>query len=184
MARHKKNHTPKKSRSNYSFYLYSPHWQRVKKNYRNSDMPQYCISCNKKYTTLHHRTYKYLFKDRFSDMFPLCKKCHIMLHEFLKNKKMRVEESYKALKIINGWSEDKSKEVFKPFAINTARIVLYIKSKYKKKKYTEAKNLITGLTDTEFLDKLFGGNKIQNLTILCQAIFLAFHSKDQAWYPP
>lgn len=67
----------------YFDYLRTPHWRRLGRKYRASSLPQACI-CGETNVELHHRTYERLGAEEISDLFPLCTKCHAMVHVFVR----------------------------------------------------------------------------------------------------
>lgn len=83
----KSNYSQDWIRKNYTKYLQSKHWQRVKERYMKSKRPKRCYLCG---TTenlhLHHRTYKRLGQEYLRDLTMLCAKCHSEIHVVLKNK--------------------------------------------------------------------------------------------------
>lgn len=65
----------------YEKYLQSRHWKNFRKAYEKSDRPQQCRICGNGKFTLHHITYKNLFKESFDDVMPLCFYHHSEIHE-------------------------------------------------------------------------------------------------------
>lgn len=63
----------------YSDYLRSSHWQATKDRYRRSQLPQECF-CGETEIHFHHLTYENLGRERLSDLIPLCRNCHAMVH--------------------------------------------------------------------------------------------------------
>lgn len=78
---------------NYDKYLKSDHWANKKEQYKRSSLPQYCIVCKEEKYQLHHVTYRNLYKEKMTDFVPLCRKCHIALHECLDSRKLGVDKS-------------------------------------------------------------------------------------------
>lgn len=66
--------------SKYADYLASEHWQEVKRRYANSAVPQRC-ACGKQRHALHHKTYVRLGCEELTDLQPVCRACHALLHE-------------------------------------------------------------------------------------------------------
>lgn len=65
---------------NYRRYLRTRAW-REKRDEILEYYDHICMYCGKKATQVHHRNYKRCFgKERMSDLEPLCKKCHKMIH--------------------------------------------------------------------------------------------------------
>jgi hypothetical protein len=65
--------------SSYGEFLKSDGWQRTKERFRESQMPQECI-CGDDDVHFHHLTYERLGRERLSDLMPLCRRCHQMVH--------------------------------------------------------------------------------------------------------
>lgn len=66
--------------ASYGEYLRSPGWIETRGRFRVSQLPQECI-CGAEDVHLHHLTYERLGRERLSDLLPLCRKCHQMVHE-------------------------------------------------------------------------------------------------------
>jgi 5-methylcytosine-specific restriction endonuclease McrA len=66
--------------SSYAEYLRSPHWQRTRHAYRQSDQPQDCICGETDHLQLHHMTYERVGAEEMADLTPLCGRCHAMIH--------------------------------------------------------------------------------------------------------
>lgn len=64
----------------YSAYLSSTEWRAIKARYRASDLPQDCMCGETENLALHHLTYERVGEERLTDLTPLCKRCHTMLH--------------------------------------------------------------------------------------------------------
>lgn len=65
----------------YPHYLSSPAWHDTRRRYFESDQPQDCI-CGETYELqLHHLTYERVGEEELTDLTPMCKRCHSMLHE-------------------------------------------------------------------------------------------------------
>lgn len=67
-------------RSDYQAYLRSDHWQRVKRRYRRSKMPQTCVVCGDPRYQLHHKTYERLGREHLTDLVALCELHHTRRH--------------------------------------------------------------------------------------------------------
>lgn len=65
--------------SNYREYLKAPHWAKLKARYRASDLPQECV-CGDPDVHLHHTTYERIGAERLTDLVPLCRSCHRLVH--------------------------------------------------------------------------------------------------------
>ncbi len=64
----------------YAEYLASPHWQEFKQRYREEYGAVRCASCHDPKYELHHKTYDRLGAERISDVIPLCRQCHEVVH--------------------------------------------------------------------------------------------------------
>lgn len=64
----------------YGAYLRSPAWSAVKARYRASDLEQDCICGETDELHLHHLTYERVGEERVSDLTPLCRDCHSLVH--------------------------------------------------------------------------------------------------------
>jgi hypothetical protein len=103
----------------YGAYLASDHWQGFRKQYRASGRPQYCIACGDPEYQLHHRTYTRLGCELLGDVIPLCRKCHVKVHEYLKAVDgSRVGATHAILRRIFGWTKGETTRRFAPFSIN------------------------------------------------------------------
>jgi hypothetical protein len=63
----------------YKAYLKSPHWFDVRRAYQESDLPQRCM-CGSEEVQYHHLTYERIGAERLTDLMPLCRQCHQMVH--------------------------------------------------------------------------------------------------------
>ena len=70
----------------YAVYIRSSAWERKKRKYRASRLPQTCRVCGAKGVDLHHLTYKRLGRERLTDLAPLCRRHHDGAHAFAKRK--------------------------------------------------------------------------------------------------
>jgi phage terminase large subunit GpA-like protein len=66
--------------SEYSAYLRSPHWLRLRARYKR-ERPWRCVCGARKGLQLHHKTYDRLGDERLEDLTPLCQRCHTLLHQ-------------------------------------------------------------------------------------------------------
>lgn len=64
----------------YADYIGSPHWVKVKAAYRGSELPQDCAICGCEEVDLHHLTYERVGAEELSDLSPLCRTCHDLIH--------------------------------------------------------------------------------------------------------
>jgi hypothetical protein len=65
---------------NYRVYLLSPHWAQIRRDYRESDLPQECFCGESDGVQLHHLTYERIGAERLLDLTPLCAPCHALVH--------------------------------------------------------------------------------------------------------
>lgn len=63
----------------YGEYLQGEHWRRTRERYRRSTLPQDCV-CGDDEVHLHHTTYERLGGENLTDLTPLCRRCHAMVH--------------------------------------------------------------------------------------------------------
>lgn len=63
----------------YGAYLRSDLWQAIRKRYFASQMPRECL-CGDEEVQLHHVTYERLGNENLTDLLPLCRTCHAMVH--------------------------------------------------------------------------------------------------------
>lgn len=73
----------------YSKYLSSAKWQDIKTRYRKSKLPQDCYICGEERVDLHHKTYARLRNERLTDLLPLCRICHRIVHVYRVRRKSR-----------------------------------------------------------------------------------------------
>lgn len=67
--------------SSYDEYIQSAAWYAVRRRYRASDLPQNCQLCGSdENTVLHHRTYERVGREELTDLIPLCRECHGIVH--------------------------------------------------------------------------------------------------------
>lgn len=86
----------------YKDYLAGPHWHRFRLSYRSSGLSQRCAVCGSVRYDLHHTTYVRLGRERLSDVLPLCRTHHVAVHEWLRKKRLAVEQSYMAVEDLRG----------------------------------------------------------------------------------
>ena len=65
----------------YRSYLLSDSWRATRERYRASKLPQGCWVCHVPNVDLHHRTYARLGNEKVTDLVPLCREHHDLLHE-------------------------------------------------------------------------------------------------------
>jgi len=65
--------------SYYQNYLASKHWRTRTKNFWNKHK-RICRNCGEPAQILHHVTYRNLYHEPDSDLWPLCKYCHYEIH--------------------------------------------------------------------------------------------------------
>lgn len=65
----------------YKEYLYTYHWQRLRK-LKLSEVDYRCQVCyNNQHLQVHHRTYERLGNEKLTDLTVLCDECHKLFHE-------------------------------------------------------------------------------------------------------
>ncbi len=69
--------------SSYQDYLNSNYWKDLKEKYRRSNFPKCCLACQKKEFILHHRSYARIGREYLTDLIPLCRDCHEIIHFYL-----------------------------------------------------------------------------------------------------
>lgn len=70
----------------YQRYLKSKHWKEFKKEFFKK-FGKICIKCDEtKSIQVHHKTYKRVHCEEFTDVVALCRNCHLKIHG-LKNSK-------------------------------------------------------------------------------------------------
>ena len=100
----------------YQDYLKSNHWKELRKQYRESSLPKYCLVCKNPNFQLHHRSYVRLGKEELLDLIPLCGKCHWKVHEYFKTHPTKLHGTHKAIRITFKWTRKKTREIFRPFS--------------------------------------------------------------------
>lgn len=74
----------------YQEYLQSEHWKLLKKRfYESKRFKDCCFVCEKKCVSyhIHHKTYKWIRKEKLQNLVALCPQCHKEVH-FLNNQKL------------------------------------------------------------------------------------------------
>ena len=73
-------------RDGYAEYIRSEAWQEVRRRFWASRLPKECYCCGREDgpKDLHHRTYKNLGNERLMDLVPLCRSCHMRVHEMVR----------------------------------------------------------------------------------------------------
>jgi len=74
----------------YSQYLKSKHWQRVRRRALRRAGRHCSVCADQKNLDVHHNNYERLRKERMSDVVVLCRDCHKLYHEVLPESKLRV----------------------------------------------------------------------------------------------
>jgi hypothetical protein len=94
----------------YKHYLSSKAWSDMRKKYKASNMPKYCVGCAHPKYQLHHVGYGRMGCELLTDLVPICKKCHYKVHRFEKNNRIDY-----ALQEMFNW-KDKDREIrFEPY---------------------------------------------------------------------
>jgi 5-methylcytosine-specific restriction endonuclease McrA len=75
-------------RDGYAEYIRSEAWQEVRRRFWASKLPKECYCCGREDgpMDLHHRTYKNLGNERLMDLVPLCRDCHLTVHEMVRRR--------------------------------------------------------------------------------------------------
>jgi len=134
----------------YLSYTQSEHWASKKAEYRNSQLPQYCLICCDSRYILHHRSYVRLGDESLMDFIPLCNSCHTKMHQYLKEHTDVVLHSPKLIEDVFGFSNQEAKAKLSLISKNgyaykfkdgTRRDILtkYTRKKLKKFKRKQAK---------------------------------------------
>lgn len=99
----------------YEEYLESDHWVDFRYQYETSGLPCRCLACDYPRFALHHITYSTLGGEGFSDVIPLCKRCHSEIHETIAHHKDRLDRPDISLRRIFAWTAEEVEEKFRPF---------------------------------------------------------------------
>lgn len=81
--------------ASYDDYLRSGHWITFRLRWLNSPATTHrCLVCDHDEVELHHVNYERLGAEEFSDVVPLCKACHCLVHEWLDKHNRKVSDSH------------------------------------------------------------------------------------------
>ena len=69
----------------YTDYLKSKWWKKRRIEYWTTH-PRFCFCCHSKAVELHHSNYKFLYREPDDILIPLCRKCHLKVHELINSK--------------------------------------------------------------------------------------------------
>lgn len=83
----------------YNAYLRGEHWRYFKRRYLEATDRTTCAVCKSAKIEFHHVTYARLGHEQFEDVVLLCRKHHQAVHDRLKAKGLRVEQTIDVL----GW---------------------------------------------------------------------------------
>lgn len=88
---------PKFKFTEYSEYLNSERWKRIKEHFFINEKNKKCAKCfTKKRLDVHHSNYRYLNSNKeISHLFALCRNCHNELHKLCNSKKISVSRGTK-----------------------------------------------------------------------------------------
>ena len=86
--------------ASYDAYLHGEHWQEFKQKYRASGRPMRCAACGGGPIQLHHHNYERLGRESLHDITPLCGPHHEAVHNILKANTWFVQDTEKAITII------------------------------------------------------------------------------------
>lgn len=69
----------------YSQYIKTNHWKTLRERFINSRrFTGECFVCgkslDKKYAIIHHKTYKYIWKEKLQNLVAICRTCHQEVH--------------------------------------------------------------------------------------------------------
>lgn len=92
--------------STYADYLNGPHWQEFRDLYRKSGLPRKCAACSGKPIQLHHHTYERLGAELLTDVTPLCRECHGLVHAILKEKRWFVQRTADVIAILRATAKN------------------------------------------------------------------------------
>jgi hypothetical protein len=102
----------------YDEYLESELWLKLRERYRNSPLPQRCLSCRTdRWLQLHHRTYQRLGREWLTDLIPLCGVCHQCLHEYARAHPELGGKTHAILREMCSWTRKHTKKVFEPYKL-------------------------------------------------------------------
>lgn len=86
----------------YNDYLKTTHWKQFRKNYWKIER-KICYCCGEEAKDLHHFDYKKMWKEKNSDIIPLCRKCHNEIHTLIINdKKIKLKNAHYIYKKLLG----------------------------------------------------------------------------------
>jgi hypothetical protein len=82
----------------YKAYLQSTAWAKKRRRLitNNADADCYCCHTSHSYETpldLHHLTYERLGNELDTDLVPVCRKCHDLIHSIAKSQKLKITEA-------------------------------------------------------------------------------------------
>jgi hypothetical protein len=86
--------------ASYDAYLASKHWQDFRRRYADSGLPMTCACCGVKASSLHHCTYRNLGRETFKDVIPVCRPCHVAIHECSRLHKVSLENTSKLIELV------------------------------------------------------------------------------------
>lgn len=143
---------------NYHEYLRCDHWIAFRNAYFQSH-DKTCWHCHSNYKTcLHHITYDRIGAETDNDVIPLCRHCHIRVHDLIKERKAWLNEAH--LYLSN--PHRKSKNTNSP--IPTNRIKKSKKLSKKSKKLARIQKKEQKNKDKQLRNKIAGGK-------LCNCLF-------------
>jgi hypothetical protein len=110
----------------YQKYLKSEHWKQFRKRFFKQKLyRKTCVVCGKRNVDLHHRTYCRLYKEKLTDVIPLCWKHYKEVHTTLENNGLEVEETYQALMIVMNCSLKAVKKKLGAFGLKPSPRIYY-----------------------------------------------------------
>jgi hypothetical protein len=102
----------------YHDYLRSDHWRGVNRRYRESRrFPQCCLACGGPDFQLHHRTYERLGREPLTDLLPLCRDCHFLVHGAGDDWHILPAQTHAILRRLFRWTKGQTKRKFAPWRL-------------------------------------------------------------------
>lgn len=91
--RRKRTRTIGRGREYYD-YLASDGWKDVKARYLASGLPKICFVCLVPWNpsfNFHHKTYKRLGVELLEDLLPVCRRCHLAIHDLERTERLSLK---------------------------------------------------------------------------------------------
>jgi len=92
-------------RQEYLEYLRSPAWRATRQRYRDSRLTWRCHCCGDTdgHLDLHHKTYKRFGRERLSALVPLCRPCHMAVHDLVRHRGIGLWGATRVYRKRMGW---------------------------------------------------------------------------------